>query len=85
MNSYEEKNLKNSDMEKKLRNISAKHEKEMKNLEDNYNEKMRILNKKINQYEETLKINNFSYKSNLEDDSNKLNFLVRNIVYFLLL
>ncbi len=76
LKSYEEINLKSSDLEKKLRNANAKHEKEIKSLEDNYSEKIRILMKKITQYEETLKINNFAYKSNLDDESNNLNFLV---------
>jgi len=76
LSSYEEKNLKSSDMEKKLRTTNIKHENEIKLLEENYSEKIRTLSKKINQYEETLKINNFAYKSNLEENSNKFNFLV---------
>ena len=76
LKSYEEINLKSSDLEKKLRNANAKHEKEIKTLEETYTEKIKILTKKITQYEETFKINNFAYKSNLEEDSNNLNFLV---------
>ena len=64
-----------SDLEKKLRTQNVKHEKELKLIEDKYAEKIKILNRKINYYEETLKINNFAYRSfkNEDEEVSKLN------------
>lgn len=63
LKSYEEQSLKMSDIEKKFRSQNASHEKELKIIEERYNDKIKSLTKKIAQYEETLKINNFAYKS----------------------
>ena len=49
-----------SDLEKNIRTQNAKHEKGIKSVEDKYIEKIKLLNKKINYYEETLKMNNFA-------------------------
>jgi len=57
-----------SDLEKKLRNQNVKHEKELKLIEDKYAEKIKILNRKITYYEETLKMNNFAYKTFKQED-----------------
>jgi len=73
-----------SDLEKKLRIQNVKHEKELKLIEDKYSEKIKILNRKISNYEENLKINNFAYKSfNKEDEEMaKINSLMVNFNSF---
>ncbi len=67
-----------TDLEKKLRNQNVKHEKELKLIEDKYAEKIKILDRKVSYYEETLKLNNFAYKSfkQDEDDLSKLSSLL---------
>lgn len=87
LKSYEEQSLKMSDLEKKLRSQNVKHEKELKLIEDKYAEKIKILNRKINFYEETLKINNFAYKSfKVEDEEiskiNSFNVIKFNFLKF---
>jgi len=71
-----------SDLEKKLRSQNIKHEKELKLIEDKYSEKIKILERKISYYEETLKLNNFAYKSfkQDEDDFSKLSSLLVTII-----
>jgi hypothetical protein len=71
-----------SDLEKKLRSQNIKHEKELKLIEDKYSEKIKILDRKIIYYEETLKFNNFAYKSfkQDEDDFSKLSSLLVTII-----
>ena len=70
-----------SDLEKNIRTQNAKHEKGIKSVEDKYIEKIKLLNKKINYYEETLKMNNFAIKTFKNDDEDlKLSSLVN---YFL--
>lgn len=74
-----------SDLEKKLRNQNIKHEKELKLIEDKYAEKIKVLDRKINYYEETLKMNssNSNYKSykQEEDDLSKLSSLLVNFIF----
>ena len=78
LKSYEEQSLKMSDLEKKLRSQNIKHEKELRLIEDKYAEKIKILDRKISFYEETLKLNNFAYKSFKpeEDDFSKISSLL---------
>lgn len=73
-----------SDLEKKLRSQNIKHEKELKLIEDKYAEKIKILDRKISHYEETLKLNNFAYKSfkHDEDDFSKISSLLVNDYYY---
>ncbi len=64
LKSYEDQNLRLSELEKKLRNQNIKNEKEIKTLEANYMEKINSLNKKILFFEEKIKSNpNSNYKS----------------------
>ncbi len=74
LKSYEDQNLKISDLEKKLRIINIKNEKDNKSIENIYDEKIRSLNQKISFLEEKLKLNhNQSYKSLIrkQDDTLK--------------
>jgi len=47
-------------------------------IEDKYAEKIKVLDRKISYYEETLKLNNFAYKSfkKDEDDFSKISCLL---------
>jgi hypothetical protein len=73
-----------SDFEKKLKTQNVKHEKELKLIEDNYAEKIEIINRKLNYYEETLKINNIAYRSFRAEDEEtaKINSLNVKRKYF---
>lgn len=64
LKSYEDQNLKISELENKLRNQNLKSEKDIKNLEMNYEDKIKTLNKKINYLEEKIKTETIFHKSN---------------------
>ena len=78
--SYEDQSVKTAELEKKLKNIFAKHEKELKNLEEKYEEKIKILNRKISKFEEITRTNN-SFKSNYEEGekSNVINYFINQL------
>jgi len=58
LKSYEENNLKMTELEKKLRVQNSKHEKDLKALEEKYTEKIKMLQKKVFQYEDIIKNTN---------------------------
>jgi len=58
LKSYEENNLKMSELEKKLRMQNHKHEKDLKAVEEKYTEKIKSLQKKLLQYEDIIKNTN---------------------------
>jgi hypothetical protein len=66
--SYEDQSLKMSEIDKKMKNINAKHEKEIKSLEEKNEEKINILNRKISKYEEMTKTTNSFKTTKKEDD-----------------
>jgi len=72
LKSYEDQNLKISELEKKLRYQNIKNEKEIKTLESNYEQKINAFNKKVFSLEEKLKNNvNSNYKSyNFKNEDN---------------
>lgn len=74
LKSYEDQNLKISELEKKLRNQNIKNEKEIKSLESSYEDKIKSLNKKIISLEEKIKNyanSNYKYFANKNEDSMK--------------
>ena len=75
LKSYEDNNLKMSELEKKLRNQNIKHEKEIKAIDDKYKDKTRLMAKKLAKYEDIIKTTsqpnvnkNPSSKTNRMDD-----------------
>jgi hypothetical protein len=65
--SYEDQSLKMSELEKKMKNLVAKHEKDIKTLEEKYQEKLSVFTKKILKYEEIAKTSN-SYRTTKKDE-----------------
>jgi predicted RNase H-like nuclease (RuvC/YqgF family) len=58
LKSYEENNLKMTELEKKLRMQNSKHEKDLKAIEEKYMDKIKSLQKKVLQYEDIIKNTN---------------------------
>jgi hypothetical protein len=69
--SYEDQSLKMSEIEKKMKNINARHEKEIKNLEEKYQEKIKVFSKKLLKYEEITKTTNSFTTSKKEDEEDE--------------
>lgn len=82
--SYEDQSVKMSEIEKKMKNINAKHEKEIKNLEEKYHEKMKVFSKKLLKYEEITKTaSSFRTSRKEEDEEDKhVNNYIRNIYLY---
>jgi hypothetical protein len=73
LKSYEDQNLKLTEMEKKLRSANAKHEKDMKSIEEKYKEKIKQFTQKLQNFEDMSKTR-FSYKpSSNEEEGDRMN------------
>lgn len=73
LKSQDEKNLKISELEKKLNFLNSQGEKDLKNLEKTYLEKIKSLNKKIISLEEKEKESHFK-KISLKNNTNYTNY-----------
>ncbi len=73
LKSYEDQALKMSELEKKYRNQTTKHEKDLKAVEEKYVEKIRSMSKKIINYEEILKANTTYRTQRKEEDIDRVN------------
>ena len=75
-----------SELEKKYRNQTTKHEKDLKAVEEKYLEKIKSMSKKINNYEEMLKANTTYRTQRKEEDVDRVNvnyFLISSMMIIL--